>query len=52
MRIKNKDLTYNYKVDLSMELNSAGFEGKLRQSDRQTSDFWKADQKKAFKATE
>jgi len=51
MQIRNKDLTYKFKVDLTQELNTAGFEGKLRQSDRPTSDFWKADNNKAFKAT-
>jgi len=49
MHVKNKDLTYKYKVDLTQELNTAGFEGMLRKSDRPTSDFWKADNKKAIK---
>jgi len=52
MYVRNKDLTYKYKCDLTQELNTAGFEGKLRKSDRQTSDFWQADQKKAFQATD
>jgi len=52
LRINNKDLSYKFEDGLAHELNNPDFESKLRQSDRNTADFWKADAGKKFQKTE